>query len=187
MKTRLNCIFFLFVLFAAELFGTGFRGYEWGTPLGEVKSAEDMKLYLDLPNILGYSGKVAGVSSIVSYDFTDGRLVSGMISPREKFPTPTEYLRLFERLTGLLTEKYGEPLRHEDWLDDLFRNTPEEYGFAVKQGHLRITCKWDLGETLIKAYLYSSDNEPSMYIYYADKAASQEKEKAIRERYLDDL
>lgn len=174
-----------YALFAGEPFQ--FRGFAWGTHIDEVRKGEESKPLVDLPNMLGYVGDIAGFKAMISFAFEDEKLITGTYFAREEFSTNMEYIRLFERVAGLLKEKYGDTERQEDWLEELFKGNPTEFAYAVARGHVRVTYQWDLDNTTIIAYLYSEDDVPQMYFTYSDKSVDEKNKAEARQRQLNDL
>ena len=69
-----------------------------------------------------------------------------------------------------MTKKYGKPKKDESvWDNNLYKNDPSKWGYAVSKGHLHFKSVWDTDLTLIVLHLKGDDSEINCAINYLSK------------------
>ena len=96
-----------------------FRGYDWGTPVEEIKGKEitpDMVFYNDYfhdedSHIFVVKAKVSTLNALANFCCDeDDMLQYGVYKLNEVHSYPIEYYNDYVTITELLTSKYGDPI-----------------------------------------------------------------------------
>lgn len=151
---------------------THFRDVEFDKTVAEVKAIEKNKLLTELEGdnnglILIYNGTVVGYNFYIKYFFINDRLLAGELKYSEKHTSKNIYIERYNSLATKLSRKYGEPSKKKvTWRDDLYRDDPDEYGFAVSLGHLRYHSRWDYDNGTIALILNGDNYEVDLSILY---------------------
>lgn len=153
----------------------GFRNVKWGTPMDEAKNiaisadmieGEDYIIY-DTGVIVIINSSVADLYARTYYEFdSDSKFYQGMYTILEEHEDKTDYYDDYCNLVELYTEKYGKPNNtSEDWKDDLYKNSPEDWGIAISEGDVDFLTSWvdDSGAT-INIYLSGGDNNEILFV-----------------------
>ena len=105
-----------------------------------------------------------------------------------------DYILDFNKLKEILTKKYGKPIEDERlWKNDLYRDDPQYWGFAISLGHLIYLATWetpatDTTDTTIITLLLNGENFEIMFcIEYLSKNLHKLEEKAIEKKSLEEL
>lgn len=145
-----------------------FRNVNWGVNPEEVKSAETEELVDTSDDGITYATTLSGYDVTLAYFFNDdGQLYQAMYVLDEKHSSDNLYLSDYEALQRGLTEKYGDPDEEKDvWLDDLYKDNPQKYGFAVAVGHyVRKSC-WNLDNTEIDLIIMGDNFDITVAVQY---------------------
>lgn len=150
-------LFILMLLIASTLFAQ-FRGVEWGASKGDVKEVEGSAPIFEEDLYIVYQDTIGGLKANVFYQFYNDKLASAAYIFTEQHSQDNGYISDFKMVDDLLTEKYGEPESEKvNWEDDLYRDDPSRYGFAVSIGHLSYFTTWIDGDVEISNML-AGDN-----------------------------
>lgn len=149
-----------------------FHSSAWGMTMDEVKKVETNLQFIDEePNALTSSTtSVAGKNANLIFSFDDSGLTAGMIYFELKHSNDNLYIEDFEDIRKALTEKYGAPIIDKQvWKDDLFMNSPDDWGVAVAAGHLQYLAQWEMENNKISLYLTGDNyNIELVLIYLSD-------------------
>jgi hypothetical protein len=127
-----------------------FRKTRWGMTRNEVKASESNKLEKESDDVLVFSGKVAGKDALIVYRFAGNKLALGRYVFMLEHTNKNDYIVDFKNVQQTLKEKYGAPLKDEvTWLNNLYRNDPQDYGTAISIGHLMYMSNWSAEGTEI--------------------------------------
>lgn len=148
---------------AASRNSFAFRKSNWGMNKKQVKVAESLEIIKDDPDFLVYNGNVAGIPAYVYYIFVGDRLVRSQYRFRATHTNRNDFISDFSQCKQTLTEKYGSPKTDTHiWRNNLYKDDPDQYGFAVSLGHLLYRAEWETETTTIVLQLsgenYSVDN-----------------------------
>lgn len=149
-----------------------FRNARWGMTMEEVMAAETEVV---LSVVTGYSTLagdcvVAGHPVSVFYEFTDSQLSEAFYAFLDEHINDNLYIDDFEDLKGLLTLKYGPPVVDTAvWKRNLYRNDPDQWGFAVLCGDLKLRAEWDAPRTRVVLYLTGDNYEAHLWLTYTSK------------------
>jgi hypothetical protein len=165
-----------------------FRKVRWGMTIDEVKASETNKMEDENVTVIVYRCEVAGTDSSLEYYFTKGKLVKAGYIFQEEYRNLNNYISDFEKIKKILIRKYGLPtIYDEQWLDDLYKDKPQEWGFAVSIGHLFYSSFWETEATKIKLLLHGENYKVSHAVVYESKKLihllEEEKQKKEQEGF----
>jgi len=107
-----------------------------------------------------YRKKVGGYNTYILFNFFEEQLMSVCYQFDVEHTNRNLYIEDYEKIKRLLIQKYKEPyLDKVIWKNDLYKNDPEHYGFAVSLGYLIYMTSWELPEkdtTIL--HILSGDN-----------------------------
>jgi len=175
-----------------------FRRARWGMTKTQVLKTETAKLMMDTTirgvDLLIYTGEVAGFNCNIGYIFAEGKLVRGKYMFTHSHSNKNDYILDFNKLKEILTKKYGKPIEDKRlWKNDLYRDDPQYWGFAISLGHLIYLATWetpatDTTDTTIITLLLNGENFEIMFcIEYLSKNLHKLEEKAIEKKSLEEL
>lgn len=165
-----------------------FRSASWGLSKEQVKKTETAHLVDASDDILLYRGEIANLKSQIAYKFVDDTLYYGIYLISEKYSNPNNYITSFNKLKGLLSEKYGEPKRDKKvWKGSLYKGDVENYGIAVTSGELVYAANWETESTDICIMLSGNNFVPQFAVMYESKQYKSLAEKAEKNKMLKDL
>jgi hypothetical protein len=108
--------------------------------------------------VVTYLTKVAGLDAFAIYIFVSDQLVRGRYGFLAEHSNKNDFISDYHRIKSILTRKYGRPLEDETlWKNDLYRDDPDEYGFAVSLGHLVYYANWKTVHTEISLVLHGEN------------------------------
>ena len=144
-----------------------FRGLKWGSTREEVKSIiKDAILYDEAENLM-YSSDVSGLDAQLVFWFKSGKMNAIAYIFKEPHSSRNLYIEDYEKIKSLLIEKYGLPAdEQERWLDDLYKDDPNDKGMAIAIGHLVISSIWRFPDTEITHGLTGDNYEITHLLSY---------------------
>lgn len=144
------------------------RGLIWGIGIQDVEQFESARLLKKEEGMLFYSTKLYERQSTIGYQFIDNALSRIRIDIHERTANSQEWITSLMDIEKDLTEKWGKPVSEEFiWHDELEKDFPNNWGFAVLRGDLEIIIKWSDTKTRVTAMLKSSRRlEPVITIIY---------------------
>lgn len=135
-----------------------FRKSRWGDSKSEVIASEGTEPDINQEGIIGYETNTAGLDMIAAYIFVSDQLVRAKYIITEKHANATDFISDYDKIKELLSKKYGAPDRDENlWKNDLYRDDYEDWGMAIKVGHLVYYAMWKSERTDIGLVL-TGDN-----------------------------
>lgn len=166
-----------------------FRNVNWGMNKEEVKSAETADEFLELEDgTYSYKVDVAGLDSYLFYYFVENKLASSAYIFLVEHSNENLYIDDFYDLKTLLIKKYGEPASNIiHWDNDLYKDSEQDYGFAVSIGHLEYFTKWETDKTTIGLNLYGDNYDIYLSLDYTSKEYENLLNKAKEEEDLSGL
>ena len=161
-----------------------FRKVRWGDSKEKVKESEDLELMHDENGILGFQTKVAGLDTLVAYIFVQNKLVRSKYIITEKHTNANDFIYDYKKLKEALTQKYGTPDDDETfWKNDLYKDDYEDWGMALKIGHLVYISNWKTPDTEISLVLSGENYDIDLQIeYFSKKLEALEDQKAEQEK-----
>ena len=164
-----------------------FRRTAWGMSKEQVKEAEKEIAY-ESETILGYEGGILEFDCRIGYIFTGGKLVRAKYIVEEEHSNDNQYITDYKTLRTALSKKYGEPLEsNRIWLNDLYEDDPQRWGFAVSIGHMRDHTRWETPQTIIFLALQGDNYEILLAIEYTSKELRELEQKEKEKQSLDVL
>ncbi len=159
-----------------------FRQTYWGMNREQVKKSETMKPIDETDTQVVYSGNVSGMDAQFGYIFVGGKLVQAAYIFTEKHTNENEYISDYKKLKEILSRKYGTPnLDDQVWRNNLYRNDPDKWGFAISYGHLTYRSKWETEDSEISLVLYGDNYKVTLGATYQSKELKHlEKQEQIR-------
>ena len=98
------------------------------------------------------------------------KVYTAFYSFTETHTNKNKYIDDYDSLVSTLTEKYGKPIKNTSvWSDDLYKDSPSDYGFAVSLGHLIYASNWETDTTSIIHGLTGDNYKISHNLYYQSK------------------
>lgn len=161
---------FTLIASAQDESGFNFRKTRWGMTQAQVKASEKGKPTVDNETELDYLDTVDNLEANVGYIFVDDKLVNAGYLILEKHTNDNMYITDYNGIKEILTRKYGSPIKDQvGWKNNLYRDDPEQYGFAVSVGHLVMNSEWDTPDTHIQLTLHGDNFKVSLIVIYSSK------------------
>jgi len=168
--------------------GNDFRVAKWGDSKAVVMKKESKTNLSPIDNIYYFSDFVAGISCDVAYIFTNDKLSMAKYLFNPTHSNKNDFIKDYQELVNLMTEKYGRPgYNTPEWSDFLFKDDPDDYGFAVSLGHLSYIAGWYGQTTEITVALYGENYKISLIIEYISKKYKEIREKMYIQNKTKDL
>lgn len=166
-----------------------FRGFSWGARIEDVIKKENKTDTSEEENLYSFLDTVAGMKCSVIYEFNNGELVKGQyFFIYNKHTNKNLYISDYKEIAKLLAFKYGNPFSEDKiWLNDLYRDDPDDYGFAVSLGHLVYVLEWRDDLTSIKCMLFGENYDIILAIDYTSIRHKQEMQKMKLQEKSKDL
>lgn len=117
---------------------------------------------------------IAGLESYLAYLFNVYDQVFGAnYGIKEQHTNKTAYITDFYNLKNRLIEKYGTPVQDNVvWLDDLWKDDPDDWGMAIITGDLYYYTKWECGSLTLLLYLAGDNYEVDFKLMYQENSIS---------------
>ncbi len=153
--------------------GTDFRNAAWGMSADEVIATEGHQPDDKEKDAILYTDKeVAGLDAAVLFQFNSDQLISGSYIIKEVHTNENAYIDDYNQLKEALISKYGEPTVDQIvWKDELYKDDPSEYGFAVSLGDLIYATSWPTQTGEIGLVLSGDNFEISLTVLYRSDEA----------------
>lgn len=175
------------LMLASAAFADGFRGAKWGDSM-EAVLAQEGKPVSQSKTDLYYKVKVAGLDTLVAFQFDEKGLYSGFYSFTGHYTNKNQHLSDYDKLKDLLTEKYGKPIDDDVvWRQDLYKDNPSRWGTAVSAGHLVFNADWQTDATRIRMRLSGEGYEVHHGILYQDLSSVERVTARRRQQQKDGL
>jgi len=184
-----NIILVIVLLFATVIQGQ-FRETKWGISQKEVKKIEsNLKEVGTTSKSIFFSDRLLNMDVYVVYSFTHSdKLHSGSYVFLDKHSQKNSYIDDYSKVQEALTRKYEEPETKEvNWIDDLYRDDPSDYGRAVSIGHLNFLSIWETPTEKIKLVCSGDNYKINVLLTYISKKLLNEKEKERSKSELEKL
>jgi hypothetical protein len=144
-----------------------FRSSTWGSSIDEVRRSESEELVHEDKDFLAFESTVANFKVLALYSFVENKLASGRYAFQQPHANKQSYLHDYWKLKELMTEKYGQPKTSDSyWVDELYRDSVDEWGMAVACGHVSFFETWVINDTHIELQLYGDNYEIKLSIMY---------------------
>jgi hypothetical protein len=164
-----------------------FRKVSWGMTREQVKAVESSKLFKEDERGLFYTSELSGFGAVmIGYIFAQGKLVRASYVSEVRHTNSNAFIDDFKTIGSILSEKYGKPESDDVvWLDDLYKDDPDNWGMAVSAGHLVYEAVWRTKTTKILEKLKGDNFEVTLIVQYTsreleglEEARDKEKQKS---------
>lgn len=157
-----------------------FRKVNWGMTRQQVVDSEGKNPdsgSISGGSLLMYKTSISSTDCDLFYEFNDyGQLCRISILGRETHTNKNDFINDYNRIVSTLSTKYGTPSENETiWVDDLYKDEPSRYGFAVSYGHLKYFSRWDLDKTIVGGMLSGDNFELGCYFFMQSRELEQRK------------
>jgi hypothetical protein len=145
-----------------------FRKTSWGMSRPQVKAVEPSKLIKEDDQGLFYSSELSGFGDVlIGYIFVEGKLVRASYVSEVRHTNSNAFIDDFIKIKSMLTDKYGKPESDNVvWLDDLYKDDPDNWGMAVSAGHLVYDAAWKTKTTKILEKLKGDNFDVTLIVQY---------------------
>ena len=135
------------------------RNINWGMSREEVSKLETATYNFQQGEFVFYETTICGLSSNLIYAFNDNdELYQVIYQITEEHTSENLYINDYDNLKDEIQNKYGTPDESgETWIDDLYKDDPDDKGFALMLGDLIIKSIWYNDDVTIGLVL-SGDN-----------------------------
>ena len=153
-----------------------FQNIPWGCSekvvrekMGDPNSMSPDKVCLSY-----FPRKVCGLNATYIFLIKKDQFLRAKIGFLESHINDNLYLDDFKKIDVTLTEKYGPCTGHfEFWKNELYKDDPSHWGFAMSMGDLVWASKWVIGDVTI-IHMADGDNfDISHVIEYSEKHMSK--------------
>jgi len=127
----------------------------------EVRNAEVIPLVWEeeLDFLIG-EVTVFDMTAMLAYHFEDQQLDHALYFFSEVHEELNLYVDDYNRVKeNLISELGAIEVEYDQWSQDLYRDQKENWGLAVKKGHLTYTATWEAEKTAVALSLSGEDNE----------------------------
>lgn len=125
--------------------------------IAQVKAAEIGSLLFEYSDMLIYGDYYNGLPCTIIYTFVEDYLCISSLTIDGVLTDNSTYIQTFNKNKAELTAKYGQPTTDEvKWNNNKYKNTPEQWGNALKEGHVSFFCEWDLELGIVSSTLERS-------------------------------
>ncbi len=147
-----------------------FQGFDFGTSKNLILSKYKKQIKAGNDGDLSFSGNVINLDCEILFSFYQNKLCAGYYLFTVKHSNQNLYINDYKKIADAITEKYGKPTRDdEDWSDELYKDDPSHYGFAVSLGHLTYFSSWhDHKGNLIYLNLSGDNYTVNLGVIYRD-------------------
>ena len=159
-------LLFIFIVntYASEF---DFRQVNWGITKQQTMSIENSQLILDDNDVIFYKTNILNKDCILSYEFHEDKLINAMYQFKIQHKDKNQYITDFLTIRDSLIQKYGQPTNSEIiWLNNLYRNEPENLGLAISMGHVKYKTHWENNITEIMLDLYGHNFNIDIGVVY---------------------
>jgi hypothetical protein len=165
-----------------------FRKSRWGFTKRKVLLSEPEEPIHEKDDVVAYEGQIAGLDVWIVYIFVDDKLVRSKYVVVEKHTNANDFISDYEKLKSGLTRKYGEPDKDQNyWKNDLYKDNYDQWGMALKVGHLVYIASWNTDETDIGILLNGENYDISLAVEYTSTALESLENKKNEESTMNAL
>lgn len=166
----------------------GFRGIPWGSERTSILATESQPPVDESADSLVFDVQMLDLSYVAVHGLNDGRLVRGSLIQTSRHSSDNHFLGDYDSIVQLLTRKYGAPQESNIyWIDDLYKDEPDSWGFAVAAGHHSRFTRWVLPDTEIIAGLHGDNHEISVIAEFQWRSAQASIQAARISRDLEQI
>lgn len=147
-----------------------FRNCKWGMTKEDVKKYEsDIEIIEEKEDEIQAKAEINNTTFLIGYYFNNDKLEQVFMASMEEHSNENLYIDDYESFQELISKKYGEPKQDEQiWSDDLYKDKPSDWGFAISLGDLTMVSQWFTNTTEIGLTLSGDNYEIIFGIVYRD-------------------
>lgn len=183
-------IYLLTMVFTLQVYSQyDFRKTNWGMTKAQVLASETIEFApQENGNSLSYKGTVNDLDCFIVYVFAYDTLVRTQYNIIEEHKNSNQYITDYEKLKVILTGKYGQPEKDRiTWLDNMYKDNPNDWGLAVSIGQLAYFSKWHTESTDIWLMLQGENYKIKFVVEYTSLNYAYLNEKVEKEKKMDEL
>jgi hypothetical protein len=144
---------------------TDFRNARWGMSPAQVKAGEKSQLVSEGRDTLVYKAVLSELACSIVYVFTTGGLAAASYIVEQPHADPARFLKDYENLKAYLQPIYGQMISEQNlWKNDMYKDNPEAWGFAISIGFLNRKAVWKGKRSRIELFLSGINHEISTRI-----------------------
>lgn len=163
------------------------RKVNWGMSRSTVENIETAARLKDV-DVLAYNVKLAGLDTLLVYDFFQDELSSVRYVFVNQHTDNGDFINDFDKLKDNLSKKYGKSLDDKRYFsDDLYDDTPAEWASALERGKLSFFTNWDNANTKVLLALFGDNYEVRFSLEYRGKDYIDLVNQDDEQQLLDDL
>lgn len=162
-----------------------FRQARWGMSKEQIielegkPTEEDKKEGL---NLIVYDSEIDNKRCAILFIFAEDKLVRTKYHFLHNHINKNLYIHDYRKIRESLIGKYAEPKENKTvWLNNLYKNDPDDWGRAIGYGHLRYFAKWEMSETSIFLNLSGDNRKINLTVEYTSIELA-ELEKKVKEK-----
>lgn len=168
----LACLLFTLIIYSQSLEEKShFRNTYWGMSKEQVIEIEGIPKRDEIVeglNTIVYDSKINEKRCAIIFFFAENKLVSSKYHFLHKHVNRNLYIFDYDSLKKNLIKKYGESKEHKViWLNNLYKNKPNDIGRAFSYGHVRLFTKWETQETNIFLGMMGDNYKIKLIIEYS--------------------
>lgn len=147
------------------------NGIKGGMTVAEVIAYEGREPDYQIDTGLFYYNKTfAGLPAMFGYTFHNGALDSFTCSLVAIHEDLNLYINDYQTVKAALVEQYGPAYYDtESWQDSQYKDSPDQYGAAVRCGALTYNAAWLLNDAQFQLTLRGENNMVQLYLYHMFK------------------
>jgi len=150
---------------------TNFRNTRWGmnkTQVVRIEGSPNQRENSGGLDIIQYPKKILNMDCMIGYVFADNKLAKAKYSFFAKYEDKNQYIHSYEKIRGILIQKYGKPEAEKIlWQDKLYQKDRSNWGLALSLGHLEFSSLWKDSETEIQLRVYGERNRVFLVVLYS--------------------
>ena len=164
---------YLYLLLFIPLMSIGqdFRKMSFGQSVKELKETYPT-IEFTVENemgtvILSHEDIVGALDTTVGYLFIDDKFSAGVydFDRLNVFKSADDRYKDFKSVSNYLNNKY-EMVENNTWHDDSYKDDPNEYGFALRLGHVDFSEDYSKDKTMIVHSIKKSEGLYSHNVFY---------------------
>ncbi|MBN1224901.1 MAG: hypothetical protein JXB23_16755 [Candidatus Aminicenantes bacterium] len=118
-------------------------------------------------DILGYQQKILERECLIGYYFQENRFIGAKFTFVDSHANRNQNIVDYKNIKALLAQRYGQPAEDKiSWEDPLYRDQIEEWGNAIKMGHLTYFARWETSGAEVLLQLFGTEDEISLEVTY---------------------
>ncbi len=164
-------------------YATDFRDATWGMTLRDVIALHPEEVPADRRiGAIAFDGKLAGLEVLIFYRFDEeGALYQAGYDILTDEDAGSSAITAYETLNNLLRQRYPESSTPDQaWRNPLFEDRPDEWGRAVRIGHMSYEWVHKVPRTTISHTLSGNRRNISHTLQY--EAAVEEADQSVLEQ-----